>query len=657
MSRNLAGLLCVLLLTACGGGSSGGNAGSSDPVDPQDNTPCTGQCADGGVRLTVADVQQVIAQAVHQAEALNENATIAVVDRVGNVLAVYRMAGRVRDVKISTDFPTVVTTGLEGLVLPTSVGGDALGAIAKAVTGAYLSSEGNGFTTRTANQIVQEHFNPGEENQPGGPLFGVQFSQLACSDFTQGGSELGQGPRRSPLGLSADPGGFPLYKNGTPVGGVGVMADGRYSIDKNILDSDRNIDEMIAYAATWDYAAPRDRRADRITVEGKVFRFSDVDFGDLPADPDQAPGFDSLAGSGSLIPVKGYVGSSIRAGTAFGQPDSGVVPAVGYPSSLDAFMFADATGANRYPPRDGGPDADLLADPLTREEVRQILSSAIGVANRARAQIRRPLSSQARVTVSVVDSAGRILGMLRTRDAPIFGADVSLQKARTATFFSSRDAADVLRAVPPAVYLDENLQPKAEVEIADYVDAVQAFVGASALTDGTAFADRSGGNLSRPFYPDGIISNVHGPLSKAYFEDEWSVFSSGLQLDLAFNQIIAHLAFVALGAPQDVSSNCAQTAEPRVPNGLQIFPGSVPIFRGDELVGGIGVSGDGIDQDDMISFLGLHEAGEVLGTGIGNAPREKRADRLKPMGTRLRYINCPQSPYIDSDEQRVCDGL
>ena len=78
-----------------------------------------------------------------------------------------------------------MTGGLEGIRLPVrrpSVNIDPLAAIAKAVTGAYLSSEGNAFSSRTASQIVQEHFNPREDFQPAGPLFGVQFSQLACSD-------------------------------------------------------------------------------------------------------------------------------------------------------------------------------------------------------------------------------------------------------------------------------------------------------------------------------------------------------------------------------------------------------------------------------------------------------------------------------------------
>lgn len=664
MSWRTIGLCSALFLAACGGGGGGGGGEGASPDTDVDNTPCEGQCADAGSFLTVADVKTVLARGIHQARALGAEATIAVVDRVGNVLAVHRMADTGQAVTISTTFPTTVTTGLEGIELPQGTDGDALAAIAKAVTGAYLSSEGNGFSTRTANQIVQEHFNPGEENQPGGPLFGVQFSQLACSDFTlnnigvtdnassgvlpAGAATLG--PKRSPLGLSADPGGFPLYKNGTPVGGVGVIADGRYSIDANILDTDRDLDEQIAFAATFDYAAPVDRRAERITVEGKTFRFSDVDFGDLPADPAQAPGYDSLADAGALVAVNGYGGDPVRRGVAFGQPGSGIRPATGFPG-LDAFVFVNALDNNRYPPRAGTDGAAALS----AEEVRQILDSAITVANRSRAQIRRPVGTPARVTVSVVDSQGTVLGMLRTRDAPVFGADVSLQKARTAALFSSRDAADFLQGITePATYVNPDLSPKAQVAIGDYVEAAQTFIGPQALTDGTAFSDRAGGNLSRPFYPDGIRGNPHGPFSKSIANNEWSVFSTGLQLDLALNRILGHVLFALGVESEDVGPNCTGAAEPRIANGTQIFPGSVPIYRGDELVGAIGVSGDGVDQDDMISFLGVHEAGLALGGSINNAPPEIRADRLQPGGDRLRYIQCPQTPYIDSDEQQVC---
>ena len=71
---------------------------------------------------------------------------------------------------------------------------------------------------------------------------------------------------------------------------------------------------------------------------------------------------------------------------------------------------------------------------------------------------------------------------------------------------------------------------------------------------------------------------------------------------------------------------------------------------------GIGVSGDGVDQDDMIAFLGLHQAAARLGRGFGNAPPERRSDRLAPQGTRLRYVQCPQAPFLGSETQDACGG-
>ena len=652
--NNLLVLGLLSLLVACGGGGGGGGGESS--AAPAPDPGCTDQCSN----LSKSDVEKVLAQGIAQAKALTSTATIAVVDRVGNVLAVYRMAGVDSKVTISSTFPVTVIEGLEGIVLPSGANGDAIAAIAKAITGAYLSTEGNAFSTRTAGQIIQENFNPGEENQPAGPLFGVQFSQLACSDFTQAYNNVGPaaGPQRSPLGLSADTGGFPLYKNGVVVGGVGVMSDQRYSFDKNLQDDDADSDEIIALAATASYAAPIDRRADRITVDGKTLRFSDVDFSELPSDPQLAPAFTSLTSAdGSLVAVNGYSSAVINAGTEFGLAASGIrADTLDYPG-LDAFVFVDNNDNERYPPIGGGDNAILTGAALSEAEVRQILRSAVSVANRARAQIRRPLGSQARVTVSVVDSQGTPLGIVRTRDAPIFGSDVSLQKARTATLFSSTDASVYLNSITTDVtYVDADLNPKATIQIPDYVTALQAFVGVNALSDGTAFSDRAGGNLSRPFYPDGIAANNNGPLSKSIKQNRWSVFSTGLQLDLVFNNIVQHVLFSAAGAGSDVGDNCVQSSHPRLANGIQIFPGSVPIYRGSELVGGIGVSGDGVDQDDMISFLGVHDAGIALNNAIGNAPVGMRADNLTPQGVRLRYVQCPQSPFLNSDVQNVCSG-
>ncbi|MGB0221625.1 MAG: heme-binding protein [Luminiphilus sp.] len=657
MIKRLYLMTLLTLLGACGGGDGGESSPAQAVAGSESTIVCDGQCAQTADALSVDDVEQVLAQAIDQAQALGVDATIAVVDRVGNVLAVHRMAAIAPPIEIATSQPVLVSTGLEGLILPEGAAGDAIAAIAKALTGAYLSSEGNAFTTRTANQIVQEHFNPGERNQPAGPLFGVQFSQLACSDFSLSGASPGSqvGPQRSPLGLAADPGGFPLYKDGTPVGGIGVIADGLYSIDKNILDVDRDVDELIALAGTFGFAAPNDRRADRITVEGKTFRFSDVGFSDLTVSPENAPSYDSLL-SGALVDVPGYGGGKILAGVRFGSIESGIAPYDLF-DDLNAYTFYNQSGQVRYPPMDGTDESTLGDRRLTASEVEALLREALTIANKSRAQIRRPLGTSARVTVSIVDTNGAILGMARTEDGPVFGADVSLQKARTATFFSSKDAGDYLQSIAtPTRYLNPDLSLKAEVNLGDYVEAARLFVGPQALSDGTAFSDRAGGNLSRPFYPDGIRGNPHGPFSKSFANNEWSPFSTGLQSDLIMNQLLTHVIFAVGASANDVITGCVEAPGHRFANGAQIFPGSVPIYRGDTLIGGIGVSGDGIEQDDMISFLGVHHAGLALGGAINNAPPEIRADKLSPQGERLRYIQCPQTPFIDSDEQRVCEG-
>jgi hypothetical protein len=185
------------------------------------------------------------------------------------------------------------------------------------------------------------------------------------------------------------------------------------------------------------------------------------------------------------------------------------------------------------------------------------------------------------------------------------------------------------------------------------------------LGDGqTAITSRSVGNLARVFYPDGIDGNPSGPLAKPM--SQWSVFSTGMQLDLAYNAIVHHVGFV-LGLVPDVAANCTgdtgagggfTTTAPiaGLANGIQIFPGSAPVYRGRQLVGAVGVSGDGVDQDDMIAFLGLQDAANRLGS-FGQAPADMRVDQLTPFGARVRYVSCPQAPFIDSDTSEPCRGF
>lgn len=622
-----------------------------------------------GPFLTVADVRKIMTQAVAEATARGKPGTIAVVDRVGNVLGVFKMTGSKPTITVTTQRVPRVQTGLENVNITPS----RLGAIAKAVTGAYLSSKGNAFSTRTANQIVQANFNPGERGQFSGPLFGVQFSSLPCSDLSTRFAEDGAiGPKRSPLGLSADPGGLPLYKNGQVVGGIGAMADGVYGIDTNLGDIDTNDDELIAVAGTFGFTPPTDRRGDHITVEGKLFRYIDRGFKALKSNPQTASDLDS---QGELVEVKGYSDGTLVNGTVFETPASGIRADNEFFPAENVFVLVDQNNQNRYPPKSG--------TALSQAEVRQVLSSALSVAASARAQIRRPLNTAARVTVSVVDVNGDILGVARSPDAPVFGTDVSLQKARTAAFFSSATAAQDLIAATDAIYLgapgpDNTAFPGSRYAMANYIDAARLFFNdPDVLTGKVAYSDRAGGNLSRPYFPDGINNdNNNGPFSKPF--KDWGPFSTGLQTDLIINGVLSHVAFVLDLAPSDVGHDCTGAPKevlqallglakipendfnfgnpvPQIRNGIQIFPGSVPIYRGNQLIGGIGVSGDGVDQDDLIAFLGLHRAGVILGT-VNNAPPDIRADNLTPQGVRLRYVQCPIAPFANSEEQNVCHG-
>jgi uncharacterized protein GlcG (DUF336 family) len=583
-------IVAAALVAACAGGADeSGNL----------STGCAGGCfLQTPLSLGVVEVQRIVSQAAHEAQARGALATIAVVDRVGNVLAVFRMSGAPATVTVSSG--RGVSGGLENASgIPAE-----LAAISKAMTGAYLSSEGNAFTTRTASQIVQEHFNPREANAPSGPLFGVQFSSLACSDVVRAASGVGAGPKGSPLGLAADPGGLPLYKAGIVVGGVGVLADGLYGLDLDVLDVEQSADELIAVAGSHGFEAPANRRADRLTIDGRSMRY--VDSEALAADPAGAPPFASLPGA--LVDVPGFFSPPVvSAGTAYGTTASGYRA-----DPSGAFVLDDGAGNARFPPI-GGTDGLL-----TQAEVRTVLAEAMRVANRTRAQIRLPPGSTAQVTVAVVDTSGAVLGLVRTPDAPVFGTDVAVQKARTALLFSHPATPGDMAALPAA---------------APY---------ASALVAGIAYSTRAVGNLARPFLPDGMEGSGPGPLSKAFAS--WSPFSTGLQLDLVQSQLTAP-------APGDC------TALPRARNGIQIFPGGVPIFRGSTLAGAIGVSGDGVQQDDLIAFRGLANAAAVLGTGIGNAPPPVRADTLVATGGHLRYVVCPVAPYVDSTVSNACEGL
>jgi uncharacterized protein GlcG (DUF336 family) len=240
--------------------------------------------------------------------------------------------------------------------------------------------------------------------------------------------------------------------------------------------------------------------------------------------------------------------------------------------------------------------------------VQQIIAQAARQAFITRAAIRQPENSAAEVNISVVDVNGTVLGVFSTIDAPIFGFDVCVQKARTAALFSNAAAGNLIRNAGFGRYVDAAAK-----------DGIK-------LDGSVAFSDRAQGFLERPFFPDGIDESEHGPFSVPI--DSFSPFNDGLQLDLLLKAILKAL-------DQGMFSPGDCTGIPNAANGIQIFPGSVPLFKNGRLAGAIGISGDGVDQDDLIASMGS--------AGF-EAPTDMRTDRVFVRGVRLPYVKFPRHP-------------
>ena len=522
--------------------------------------------------LTADEVRGVVARAVAEAQAAGSKAWVAVVDEQANVLALYRMDGAPDRVRIPQTGPVRAHGSLEGADLT-----GALVAVSKAGAGALLSSGGNAFSSRTASFIVQDHFPPKVDFTPGGPLFGVQFSSLICTDIKT---------PALPYGLAGDPGGVPLYRDGRVVGGVGVESDGIYGIDTDpatASDADDAVpEERAALAGQRGFEPPDLIRGDNILADGIRLTYTDV----------RAQGSGSAALGGFRFGPRGGQGSPVlRPGTVGGvngQVDS------------------------RFPIRAG-------KGGLSAADVAKVLEQAAQQTVRTRGAIRQPLNSNARVSIAVVDTDGSVLAFFQNDDAPNFGIDVSVQKARTAAFFSRADAGSLLRGLG----------------LGEYVADVP-------LDGSIAYTSRAIGFLHQPFYPPGINGTDPGPFSRA--TGDWSPFDTGLQLELLFDRLaeVIKLGQQQPGADIDAVTSGASLAPcnaslPGLANGITIFPGGVPLYKDGRLVGAIGISGDGVDQDDLIASAGS--------AGF-EAPSERRCDQLVVRGTRLPYVKYPRHPEL-----------
>jgi uncharacterized protein GlcG (DUF336 family) len=226
------------------------------------------------------------------------------------------------------------------------------------------------------------------------------------------------------------------------------------------------------------------------------------------------------------------------------------------------------------------PEGDLIAPAngpmggLSAADVKQVLDNAEATANTERAAIRLPLGSRTRMAIAVADLDGTIIGLRRMVDSTVFSIDVAASKARNMVYFNSasRMAAD-LNNVPM----------------------------------GTAVTNRTISFGAQPLFPPGINGSSAGPFFNLYTLDTANPCTQGFQ-----------------SGPSNVNKS-----------GIVFFPGSAGLYRGGTLVAGLGVSGDGVDQDDFVTSGG---------TKGFEAPTNIRADQVVINGVRLPYFKFPRNP-------------
>ena len=239
-----------------------------------------------------------------------------------------------------------------------------------------------------------------------------------------------------------------------------------------------------------------------------------------------------------------------------------------------SYLVAPANSQGQPPEGDLiSPSAGLLGG-LSASDVTQVLDNAEATANTTRAAIRLPLGSTTRMVIAVADLDGTIIGLRRMTDSTVFSIDVAATKARNMVYFNSasRTAAD-LNGVPM----------------------------------GTAVTNRTIGFGAQPLYPPGIDGSSAGPFFNLYTMDLANPCTQGFQAGAA-------------------NSN---------KSGIVFFPGSSGLYRNGTLVGGLGVSGDGVDQDDYVTNGGA--------AGF-EAPANIRADQIIDQGVRLPYFKFPRNP-------------
>ncbi|MBI1914806.1 MAG: hypothetical protein HYS12_08720 [Planctomycetes bacterium] len=529
---------------------------------------------------------------------------------------------------------------------------------------------------------------PGQTVDP----FGRAISQAPPISY---GTASGVLPFATGRGLGTQPGGIPIYKRDpvsgqlVVVGAIGTFFPGKtgFSTEENsALDTtfDVNKPDRTLEAEFIGFAAAGGSSAANLSV-GALGGVS------LPTGPDGRPLFDLPAGRIDLVGLtlnvfgpKGNNGPSILVQNA-AKIGPGVVNGLLQPLiDPGPNNIIDSTSAAGNAGDDQGltnllngtvvPEGflvephDALDGSLSAFEVRKIIYQGVQEALITRAAIRLPMDSNAIFMLTVTSKSGEVLGQFRMPDSTVFSIDVSTAKARNASYYADAAA----------------LQP------IDQVPGVPA---------GAAFTARTFRFLALPRFPEGIDGAPPGHFSQLNDDPgtdrtthiikdpiapglvATDVVGTGQQIGppLPANRFISVLGFDSFNPStnfRDMRTN--GVFDPNNPlffqnnllnrDGIVFFPGSSPVYKDfngdgipDTLVGGFGVSGDGVDQDDITTAAGidgnlalrLNPSGNPAFIAAAQAQHEftvpsyLRSDAFMVQGVRLPFQKFNRQPNIN----------